>query len=70
MRTKAQELIRLPTGEVMTLAAALDSGRVILRESVNAKTGNIGYVAWVVGGDQGWDVGKTLYLSRQGVKPF
>lgn len=69
-KIKASTRIELSTGEVMTLAEALDSGRLRLRQGVNGKTGNPTYTAWDDKNGVGWDVGKTLYLSRTGAKPF
>lgn len=67
MTTRATEVIRLSNGDTMTLAEALDTGRVELRQGVSRKTGRATYTAWEAPDfEVGWTVGRTLYESRTG----
>jgi len=70
MKVRAQDRIRLPSGEEMTLADAIDRGLVTL-ESTERWTRKTDmprairtYVARTLDGTHYWDIGKTLYESR------
>lgn len=73
-KTKIKDRIRLVNGDVMTLGEALDAGRVVLRASSHyhrTREDSAGrpikvetYTAW--DGDEGWEVGETLFRSRMG----
>jgi hypothetical protein len=72
-KVRAKDTIRLTTGEVLTLAAALDTGKVYLDTYVtwtrdtDAPREVRQYVARDAAsrGAESWDVGQKLYESRQ-----
>jgi len=67
-RTKASDRIQLSNGDVMTLAEAIDAGRVELRALPSSKTGKPSYTAWEAPDfNVGWEVGKTFYESCKGL---
>lgn len=75
--TRAQDEIRLSNGDVMTLAQALDSGRVFLKTTEGfGRGGRLRgevielYIAKEVDGDLIWQVGKTFYESRMHGRAF
>ena len=68
-RVRAQDRIQLSDGTVMSLAAALDTGRVGIRRW---ETPRPHYTAWErcangTWGDVGWDIGATLAHARLGL---
>jgi hypothetical protein len=69
-KTPLNAPIRLPSGEVTTLARLDDEKRLIWRES-NSWSGAVTYFAELVGSRNGaacigWTVGKLAFLSRTG----
>lgn len=69
MKTKAKDRISMPSGETMTLAEAMDAGRVVLIESTYYDPPR--YFARAKNEGISWEIGKTLFLSRKGEKhPF
>lgn len=68
-KVQASERIRLSDGDEMTMAEAIDGGRVTLRpELVRGRNGGdprTVYVAVETSGDLCWEIGKMLYDSRK-----
>lgn len=69
-RVKANERIRLSSGDVMTLREAIDRGLVV-KEYTHYYTAKTDvpkrvdrYIVREVNGDLFWDIGKTLFLGR------
>ena len=58
MRVRAKDRIKLASGEILTLAEALDDGRVALKQDGKR------YRAEEVGRDLYWDIGQKLFESR------
>lgn len=74
MKTKSKDRIKLPDGSVTTLGEALDAGVLVVLESryydpprYFARTRDEFF-----GGENAvsWEIGKTLFLSRTGQRPF
>lgn len=65
MATKASDLIRLSNGDVMTLAQALDAGRMVVAPNpCQGPRGGVAYTADEVGTNKCFTIGKKLWQTR------